>query len=55
MAMVNMRYMPTPNREQAITLDMLNGGLNISELDFRLKPNESPQMKNLISIPKCNP
>ena len=48
MSMVNMRYMPTPNHEQAITLDMLNGGLNISELDFRLKPNESPQMKNLI-------
>lgn len=48
MATVNMKYMPTPNREYTVDLYMLNGGLNLSELDYRLKPNESPQMRNLL-------
>lgn len=43
-----MKYMPTPNTEQVVNLTMLNGGLNLSELDYRLKPNESPQMRNLM-------
>ena len=48
MAMVNMKYMPTPNKEYTANFTMLNGGLNLSELEYRLKNNESPEMKNLM-------
>ncbi len=34
--------------ERLVTLPMLNGGLNLSELEYRLKLNESPAMKNLL-------
>ena len=36
MAMVNMKYMPTPNQEYTANFTMLNGGLNLSELEYRL-------------------
>jgi hypothetical protein len=48
MAMVNMKYMPTPTQEYTANFTMLNGGLNLSELEYRLKNNESPEMKNLL-------
>lgn len=47
MAIVNMKYMPTPTPEHVVNLDRLDGGLNLDELPFRLKNNESPAMKNL--------
>lgn len=48
MAKVNMKYMPTPNPEYTVNFNLLNGGLNLSELEYRLKNNESPEMKNLL-------
>lgn len=44
---VNLADLPKPNREYVINFDTLDGGLNIYDLDYRLKPNESPYMKNL--------
>ena len=34
-------------KERSILFENLNGGLNLWELDYRLEPNESPNMKNL--------
>ena len=48
MGRINMRYMPSPNREYTMTFPALAGGLNIWELDYRLSPNESPDMQNLM-------
>lgn len=48
MAKVNMKYMPTPTKEYTVNFTLLNGGLNLSELEYRLKNNESPEMKNLM-------
>jgi len=48
MAYVNMAHMPNPNPEHVLTFQSLNGGINLSELEYRLKMNESPEMKNMI-------
>ena len=48
MAYVNMAHMPKPNTEYTLSLGNLSGGLNLSELEYRLKNNESPDMKNLL-------
>lgn len=42
-----LRYLPTPNTLYTIDFPRLDGGLNMYELDYRLKANESPDMRNL--------
>ena len=44
---VRLSKLPTPNTVYAVDFQKLNGGLNIRELDYRLKPNESPSMRNM--------
>lgn len=44
---VNMSALPDPKTEYVQTFENLNGGLNLYDLDYLLKPNESPEMKNL--------
>ena len=53
MPKINMRYMPSPKREYSMSYGNLAGGLNIFELDYRLKANESPDMKNLVWKDGC--
>ena len=36
------------NPEYTVTFENLNGGINLAELDYRLPPNESPEMENLL-------
>ena len=48
MSYVNLRYMPSPNREYAQSFTNFTGGINIWEPDYGLKASESPDMKNLI-------
>ena len=45
--------MPSPNRERSMNYGNLAGGLNIFELDYRLRTNESPDMKNLVWKDGC--
>ena len=40
--------LPVPNREYSLSYERLSGGLNLWELDYRLRRNESPEMKNLM-------
>ncbi len=47
MPKISMRYMPSPNYERSMNYGNLAGGLNIWELDYRLRTNESPERKNL--------
>lgn len=42
-----MSYLPNPAQLHTIDFERLDGGLNIFNLDYRLKPSESPDMKNL--------
>lgn len=44
---INLSAMPDPKTEYVQTFENLNGGLNLYDLDYLLKPNESPEMKNL--------
>ena len=37
-----------PKKEYALDYSNLCGGLNLWDPDYRLKPNESPEMKNLL-------
>lgn len=53
MSKINMMYMPAPNRERSMNFGNLAGGLNIFELDYRLRANESPDMKNLVWKDGC--
>ena len=53
MPKINMQYMPAPNREYSMAFGNLAGGLNIWELDYRLRANESPDMRNLIWKDGC--
>lgn len=53
MPKISMRYMPSPNHEYNMSYGNLAGGLNIFELDYRLKVNESPDMKNLVWKDGC--
>lgn len=48
MAYVNLSKMPNPRQEYTVNFGNINGGLNLSELEYRLKNNESPSMKNLM-------
>lgn len=53
MPKINMKYMPSPHREYSMSYGNLAGGLNIFELDYRLRANESPDMKNLVWKDGC--
>ena len=53
MPKINMKYMPSPNREYSMSYGNLAGGLNIFELDYRLRANESPDMKNMVWKDGC--
>lgn len=44
---VNLSGLPDPKTEYVLTFDNLTGGMNLRDLDFQLKPNESPQIRNL--------
>ena len=44
---VSLNTMPAYPQTRVVDFPMLNGGLNIHELDYRLSPNQSPDMKNL--------
>ena len=48
MAYVNLAHMPNAKTEYVENFVNLNGGLNIRELEYRLKNDESPAMKNLM-------
>ena len=39
---------PSPKKEYVLDYSNLYGGINLWEPDYRLKPNESPEMKNLL-------
>ena len=47
MAYVSLSKMPSHAREYVVDFQQLNGGLNLQELDYRIKNDESPEMKNL--------
>lgn len=44
---VNMSNIPSPPKEYVINLPKLDGGLNLWDLDYRMKDNQSPEMKNV--------
>lgn len=44
---VNLGSYPAHSKEYVEHFEMLNGGLNLSQLAYRLKNNESPNMRNL--------
>lgn len=44
---VSLSSLPNSHPTQALNFQRLDGGLNLWELDYRLDPNESPDMKNL--------
>ena len=48
MAYVNMSHMPNPKTEYTVNFSALDGGLNLSELEYRLNNDESPAMRNLL-------
>ena len=43
----SLSYLPNSKTQYTIDFNRLDGGLNLYELDYRLDPNESPDMKNL--------
>jgi len=44
---INLTHMPTPKRENVLTFQNMTGGLNIYDLNYMLKPSESPDMVNM--------
>ena len=44
---VNLNSLPDPKTEYVLTFENLTGGLNLRDLDFELKPHESPLLQNL--------
>lgn len=44
---VDLSGLPDPKKEYTQRFENLSGGLNLRDLDYLLKPNESPEMKNL--------
>ncbi|NCC85092.1 MAG: hypothetical protein EOM03_13330, partial [Clostridia bacterium] len=44
---VSLSSLPDPKKEYSVVFEMLNGGLNTQELDYRLGNNESPEMENV--------
>ncbi len=45
---ISLKDSPSPKREYVQEFDNLCGGLNLRDADYRLKANESPEMKNLL-------
>lgn len=45
--MAKITNIPAPNATRVVDFPRLDGGLNLWELDYRLKDNQSPEMKNL--------
>ncbi len=45
---VNLNSLPDPKTEYVLTFENLIGGMNLRDLDFELKPNESPLIRNLV-------
>jgi hypothetical protein len=43
----SMSYLPNPAELHTIDFQSLDGGLNIYNLNYRLRPNESPDVKNM--------
>ena len=48
MSTVNKSLRPTHKTEYVQSFPTLSGGLNLWELDYRLRPDESPEMENLM-------
>ena len=48
MANTGRNALPAPKAERSVSYERLSGGLNLWELDYRLRRSESPEMKNLI-------
>ena len=44
----NMKKAASPKKEYVLDYSNLCGGINLWDLDYRLKTNESPEMKNLL-------
>lgn len=44
---MNLSNLPDPKKEYTLRFENLSGGLNLRDLDYLLKTNESPEMKNL--------
>ena len=45
---ISLKDSPSPKSEYVQSFDNLYGGLNLKDADYRLKANESPEMKNLL-------
>ena len=45
---MSLRDSPSPKKEYVLDYSNLCGGLNLWDPDYRLKTNESPEMKNLL-------
>lgn len=45
---VNLNSLSDPKTEYVLTFEHLSGGMNLRDLDFELKPNESPLIRNLV-------
>ena len=41
---VNLSYLPDAKKLHTIDFPLLNGGLNLYDLDYRMSANESPDM-----------
>ena len=44
----NLKKSPSPKKEYVLETSSLSGGINLWDPDYRLKNNESPEMKNLL-------
>ena len=44
----SLRDAPSPKKEYVLDYSSLYGGVNLWDPDYRLKPSESPEMKNLL-------
>lgn len=44
---VSLRDYPNMRKTNSVVFSKLSGGLNLSELDYRLKADESPEMRNM--------
>ena len=44
----NLRDTPAPKKEYVLDYSNICGGINLWDPDYRLKPNESPEIKNLL-------
>ena len=45
---ISLSHMPDAKRQYTVDFNRLDGGLNLYELNYRLNPNESPDMRNLL-------